>query len=558
MAHIVLSALADEATSALDAISRVLVHEAIKAWRDNRTTIVITHDLSPIAPNDFVYVMADGRVVQQGYREDLEALGNGRFYDMIHSQEVPPEDGRAHERAEPRWLAPGSPETSSKLSPSVGSSAHRLSTSNLLFPPTAEDVVSAGRQLWSARRISRSGPSSVNGSAPSPAKFTPGVSDSVESRDARVLSLFVPADAPDEPSRQQRLSDMALADLERSGVDAVRARAGGRRQWIHDGSAAGAPPAGVEGMQGSASDDVSMVRMPRRTIPQLARRYWRTIPNKLLLVAGLSFSGIVGACTPIFSMFISRVISNLGNPNAMSLITQSAIVVIALAVVDGVGSFLKFYCMERCAMGWTTALRRTALAKVVRQDKSFFDAPGNTASALSYSIIKDSEDARTLVGTIVSQLAVLVSMLFIGIVWSLATGWELTLVGFGLAPVIIIVSRSLASVLNRLEAENKDKRETISKHLMDVSVDASVNYGSQGRSDASVQSLKVLSNVKAIRSMSIQSVFDSTYERVVESTYAGGIRAAPFAGLGFASTFTLTYLSQGIFLSGRWREKWDL
>lgn len=64
---------------------------------------------------------------------------------------------------------------------------------------------------------------------------------------------------------------------------------------------------------------------------------------------------------------------------------------------------------------------------------------------------------------------------------------------------------------------------------------------------------QVLSNVKAIRSMSIQPVFDGTYGRVVASTYAGGIRAAPFAGLGFASTFTLTYLSQGAGGSSRWQ-----
>ncbi|TDL13479.1 hypothetical protein BD410DRAFT_810506, partial [Rickenella mellea] len=45
----------DEATSALDATSRILVFEAIKTWWRNKTTIVITHDLSQITPQDFVY-----------------------------------------------------------------------------------------------------------------------------------------------------------------------------------------------------------------------------------------------------------------------------------------------------------------------------------------------------------------------------------------------------------------------------------------------------------------------------------------------------------------------
>jgi len=64
----------DEATSALDATSRVLVFEAMKRWRENKTTVVITHDLSQIKPSDFVYVLKEGRVVEQGYRSDLELV----------------------------------------------------------------------------------------------------------------------------------------------------------------------------------------------------------------------------------------------------------------------------------------------------------------------------------------------------------------------------------------------------------------------------------------------------------------------------------------------------
>ena len=86
----------DEATSALDATSRVLVFEAIKAWRAGKTTIVITHDLSQITQQDFVYVLKSGRVVEQGYRADLEALTSssdnddqeheGEFRRMMRAQ----------------------------------------------------------------------------------------------------------------------------------------------------------------------------------------------------------------------------------------------------------------------------------------------------------------------------------------------------------------------------------------------------------------------------------------------------------------------------------------
>jgi ABC-type multidrug transport system fused ATPase/permease subunit len=59
----------DEATSALDPTSRSLIISALKIWRRNRTTIVITHDLGTdmISSGDFVYVMKSGSVVEQGY-----------------------------------------------------------------------------------------------------------------------------------------------------------------------------------------------------------------------------------------------------------------------------------------------------------------------------------------------------------------------------------------------------------------------------------------------------------------------------------------------------------
>ncbi|KIJ29925.1 hypothetical protein M422DRAFT_53957 [Sphaerobolus stellatus SS14] len=108
----------DEATSALDPTSRVLVFEAIKAWRKNKTTIVITHDLSQITPTDFVYLLKDGEVVEQGYRSDLETVSHSEFSKMAKTQgimgfpvkDIVEEDGSsaeadAQELEEPTWKA---------------------------------------------------------------------------------------------------------------------------------------------------------------------------------------------------------------------------------------------------------------------------------------------------------------------------------------------------------------------------------------------------------------------------------------------------------------------
>ncbi|PBK83561.1 hypothetical protein ARMGADRAFT_1089193 [Armillaria gallica] len=57
----------DEAISALDPTSRVLVIRVFKKWREDRTTIVITRDLSQITLKAFIYVLRNGTVIEQGY-----------------------------------------------------------------------------------------------------------------------------------------------------------------------------------------------------------------------------------------------------------------------------------------------------------------------------------------------------------------------------------------------------------------------------------------------------------------------------------------------------------
>ena len=61
----------DEATGALDYIGRVAVMENIRRWRAGKTTIIITHDLSMINDDDYVYVLSAGSVAAQDHKRNL-------------------------------------------------------------------------------------------------------------------------------------------------------------------------------------------------------------------------------------------------------------------------------------------------------------------------------------------------------------------------------------------------------------------------------------------------------------------------------------------------------
>ncbi|KAI4690534.1 uncharacterized protein J4E88_002005 [Alternaria novae-zelandiae] len=52
----------DESTSSLDYVTRAEMLDAIRSWRKGKTTIIITHDILQIRPNDFLYLLDNARV----------------------------------------------------------------------------------------------------------------------------------------------------------------------------------------------------------------------------------------------------------------------------------------------------------------------------------------------------------------------------------------------------------------------------------------------------------------------------------------------------------------
>ena len=78
----------DEATSALDSDSENFIQESIDNLKGSMTVVIIAHRLSTIKNSDYIYVLDEGRVIEDGSYDQLTAETNGRFKEMVEMQSL--------------------------------------------------------------------------------------------------------------------------------------------------------------------------------------------------------------------------------------------------------------------------------------------------------------------------------------------------------------------------------------------------------------------------------------------------------------------------------------
>ena len=75
----------DEATSALDNLTQEKIMEEIDTYLCGKTTIIIAHRLSTVRNADYIYVIENGSVVEEGTHDKL-MLKNGAYKKMYMSE----------------------------------------------------------------------------------------------------------------------------------------------------------------------------------------------------------------------------------------------------------------------------------------------------------------------------------------------------------------------------------------------------------------------------------------------------------------------------------------
>lgn len=513
----------DESTSALDYVTRAAIIEAIRTWRRGKTTIVITHDINEIQPTDFVYVLDKAKVVQEGYRKDMEAKIGTIFHTFLDV--VPEEDHYTEE-------AGSDDETDEILSLYTGSSvAQPRTVTEMLLEQT---MISA--PFFSPNRNSGAFRYSMISERVSPLPNTKSNSGGSSHRQPKPLPLptsayeFLPRDYQTPPSvgnmyprpmssekpittaeslRFSRLSeDVPIRlDLRAPPPPRNRFRLRRRKTWRS---------------KRPASDEITV---PHLSIFEILKTFWPNLDSwsRLLLIAAVSCALVHAAATPVFGFIFARLLSTFYiSSNESNLALVYSLTILSIAIIDGVATYGFQFLFDNCAQTWANNLKAEAMKRILLQPREFFDKEENSLSRLAETLDNFGEEARNLPGRFVGIVTVVVVMLAIAVVWSLFTCWKLALVALGTGPILYAIVSSYNATSSRWETLSNEADENVGQVLHETFV-----------------------NIRTVRCLVLEDVFKKKFigsttaalkTGLKRAIYTGSLFGLNFAGVLFVST----------------------
>lgn len=569
----------DEATSALDATSRVDVFNAIKTWRRGSTTIVITHDLSQITPQDYVYVMAGGVVADHGFRSDLQSRA-GPFADMAArqaAQPLPPRDDfewqpapdeplptESEDRLERRlsriWdmssvsLRASRPNSIASLADLGGAETQRRNRTPVKIKRAGVILQSTGMS-GHARRVSGS-------SIPRSVSQESVVLDSEAGHDAPPSSyrhtMQPPPSSYPLTRAQRRLSwtseDLGSGPYRRhsstASLSSMRQRA--QSPPVHEPSplrhetsrvsvvtfADDKDKSDIEEFElvdvaignekggndtAAASTELNgLTRLPG--LITLAKRYYPSMPSKPLLWLSLVGSIAHGVCIPVYSFYLAKLLALVGTSSSRTIALQGGIL-IAIAAAQGLSYWTQHFGAATVASQWNAQMRGEVYTRVMAQDKSWFDASVNAPAQLAQRLVKDVEDMRNLVAIVAPAMFTMAVMIGLGIIWAMVVGWQMTLIGLSIVPVIGVMYVTSEGAVQRAEERNKGRREAVAKTFFET-----------------------LANVRGIRGMALEDCFRERFAAEADECRATGLHVGLLVSIAQAVTAGLPLCAQALLL----------
>ncbi|KAK2782616.1 hypothetical protein FQN52_000826 [Onygenales sp. PD_12] len=487
----------DESTSALDFTSRSAVIDAIRIWRKDKTTIMITHDMSQINDQDFVYVLQHGEVVRKGYKQALdEGTEDGvkptlpATLDGETSQPTRAIGRSNRSSLQPAYFA-GEPATSRKSNSEEPPKEPKFSFNqerNLIFeafsmsPMSPSSQSTAAQQPISRPEILRPLTPRLNGHPDQPGQVisSSGAFELAELN--QQLELNNHSDIAPSPTHSPSSSIDNVLSTDKLPHKPMRGK-GNRENKSH----------------------LSMRQILFTVFPSL------TLRSRILLLCGYIAALVHAAVTPVFAILFAQLLGSFylsGDRSRMAL--QSSLAIVVVAVANGVASFFMDFLLECSGEAWVNCLRAEAMTRILSQPKGWFEKEENRGSTLTMCLDRNAEEMRNLVGRFSGFVFVAAVIMIMAVIWGVVVCWKLTLVGLASAPVVYSITRGFEAISGKWESRCNDAGEAVGDIFSETFLD-----------------------IKTVRSLTLESYFHKKLDGVNTKTLQLGLKRACYSGFFF-------------------------
>ena len=268
---------------------------------------------------------------------------------------------------------------------------------------------------------------------------------------------------------------------------------------------------------------------PPMLILSILRYCFSTIDKKLWIVFGLFVSVVGGALNPVFSFCFSKLLANmvytaLGIDQRQELLKWSS-VVIGISFASGLTHYVSNIILTYAGEIWIVNLRKLGFSRLNEQDMSYFDMENKKPAEMTALLMNDTRDLRSLVSEFISLSVNLVTMVSVGIIWSICTGWKLALVGIAFVPLVLIITGTYGKLLESSECKYKDKVAALENH----------NH-------------ETISGIKTIRGLNMERYFQTKFDEAFYNINKISTIRALNTGFGLALSELCTALATGTIL----------
>lgn len=508
----------DESVSALDSVSRDKIMLEIRKWRHNKTTIIITHEIEQIRPDDYVFVLADGRTISHGLRR---ALNDGPDSPLASPTSPTSPWSPTSRSSRPKSSIIYSPfsdyfDLESKDEPASPKSLKRMT-----MPVSLEAMFSKRSYVPPAPIVDER-----------PVRYSQFTRNSVF-RPQSGLYFAPPIVQSFEYEHDFEFRDPYKPTItQSSGIRPKSALPNynfRKSLYIPDfpiptSDSLGAAQQESTFMKYISSSESSNYRVSTLHILSMC---YNSIDQKWLLWLGVMFTALNGALTPVFSFVVSNLMAQMTpglNSDSAQLYKWIGIA-LAVAIADGLTAFSRTLILGTVGDRWIKDLRTRAFKAVLNQDVDWYTQNQIDTNDLTLLLMSYAEDLRVLVTVLLNIVTTTTSLSLICVIWVMVLGWKLCMVGIAMVPIFYFSSMFAKYILVHWEGKciflNAIAEEIIHE---------------------------TVAGIRTLRILGLEKVFVAKFDEAVTKYLKVKYIDCVYSGLGFGVGQMVPFITQGILL----------